>query len=835
VAILDDVPVRAFELGRREARIVEARRHARNLPGHGVRIPALTAAARRIDLASTAEANRFKRAKGGPRAVKAEEAWTYYDALPEVKYGARFKGRALSKLRLFAAIITDSTSDPLPVSAYEGGNPELEVLPPEFIAKCEQLMRRLASGKGGIAGLLKRWGEGGFVVGEAYIVGHPDEDSPTGETFRTVSPSELAVTDRGQWALVLDPEDKPDDWIPLPEADSIITRVWNEHPRWSNVPDSSVFGVLDVCEQLLTLHNMNSGTARSRMNNGLLVFPTGMLAKRPSTPLDGNDTENGEELQDPVIAAILDHIITPIGDPRSAAAAAPFMMTADIEDIKEIRHITFGRDFDQIADARLEKLIERMANGVDLPAEILTGMADVNHWTAWLIDDQTYRAHVQPDAVEFVNALTLGLWRPLLLADGADPALVAQSCVWFDPTELVTDPDATDKVIKGVELGLIGDTPARGRLGWDESEAPTPEDIERRVVLKGRVQEQVPAGALPPGVTEGVPTGTAPTGADAEAALAASAGPRARARLLAQLGNRWAARDRALLERTLMTSDAAFTRALERAGAKLRTRAIKASGQHADVLNGVPNTLVASTLGPGVVTAALGLSIEDLIGGAFEELRVRFSHAVRKAQAATVTDLRALGLEDRDVEELEARQAEDRDRAGGALVTALTALASTRLFAPHPTGPSPAEQAATAGELDATLSVPSGIVRSALSIAGGGPDVTPAPGGALRSPVDDSVAGAVATGDTVLAALPTVGVQVEGYEWAYGDPSLRDRNFEPHLDLDGQTFSSWNDPVLTNFAAWPPEQRYFPGDHDGCLCDAVPTLVDLLDLNETGE
>lgn len=41
--------------------------------------------------------------------------------------------------------------------------------------------------------------------------------------------------------------------------------------------------------------------------------------------------------------------------------------------------------------------------------------------------------------------------------------------------------------------------------------------------------------------------------------------------------------------------------------------------------------------------------------------------------------------------------------------------------------------------------------------------------------------------------------------------------FPPHVRLDGTKAESWDDPVLT--ANGFPGGHYYPGDHDGCLCD----------------
>ena len=84
----------------------------------------------------------------------------------------------------------------------------------------------------------------------------------------------------------------------------------------------------------------------------------------------------------------------------------------------------------------------------------------------------------------------------------------------------------------------------------------------------------------------------------------------------------------------------------------------------------------------------------------------------------------------------------------------------------------------------------------------------------LEAPV-----GGIGTGSAVSDMLNTAGAQTAGYEWVHG-PSLRP--FEPHVDLDGIQFESFDAEALANHGDWPDNAYFMPGDHDGCLCDFMP-------------
>jgi len=72
-----------------------------------------------------------------------------------------------------------------------------------------------------------------------------------------------------------------------------------------------------------------------------------------------------------------------------------------------------------------------------------------------------------------------------------------------------------------------------------------------------------------------------------------------------------------------------------------------------------------------------------------------------------------------------------------------------------------------------------------------------------------------ATGPLTLEALATRGVTLAGWQWAYRVDIRRDHPFHDHRVLAGQVF-----------AELPTPSGWWPGDHRGCLCDAVPKLRD---------
>jgi hypothetical protein len=72
------------------------------------------------------------------------------------------------------------------------------------------------------------------------------------------------------------------------------------------------------------------------------------------------------------------------------------------------------------------------------------------------------------------------------------------------------------------------------------------------------------------------------------------------------------------------------------------------------------------------------------------------------------------------------------------------------------------------------------------------------------------------------------GVTAEAERWDYGTASRK--TFEPHRSLDGEVFETPDAEVLVNSHSWPPVSHFYPGDHQGCGCQATPTLVSTITL-----
>lgn len=76
---------------------------------------------------------------------------------------------------------------------------------------------------------------------------------------------------------------------------------------------------------------------------------------------------------------------TALKDPESAAATVPILLELPGDAIDKMEHFRFESSFDEMAIKLREEAIRRFALGLEVPAEILLGLGDINHWSTHAI------------------------------------------------------------------------------------------------------------------------------------------------------------------------------------------------------------------------------------------------------------------------------------------------------------------------------------------------------------------------------------------------------------------------------------------------------------------
>lgn len=468
---------------------------------------AMTAAASRIKLDDKSEAERFRARRQSASTSWQAEAWEYYDSIGEIKYAFNLVGSVVSRIRLYAAAVRDPSEPPAPIY-------DVEVVDERLAAAATRALDRLSSAYGGQPGLLKDASLNLQVTGECYLVQVPERlGSGLPESWDIRSTDELQIDTRGNY--IINPRRDVGGGVPsmmsqgnldaiaLPKS-SFVGRIWRAHPRYSQESDSSLRGLLDLCAELLLLNRTFRATARSRLNAGALYLPDGLsvaASPDPDYPYDeeGNYNEqlNPEEAADDFEDQLIDAMTTPIKDEDSASAIVPLIIRGPAELGDKIKQFKFERSFDPALAERSDRVLERIMQGLDVPKDVVTGLANVKYSNALQIDEALYKAHIEPLMLLIVDALTVMYLRPYLVANGYSEAEVSRVCIWYDPSQVATRNDRATDADSGFDKMAVSFDTWRRAHGFSESDAPDPAELALRLIIaKGMITPELTEGML---------------------------------------------------------------------------------------------------------------------------------------------------------------------------------------------------------------------------------------------------------------------------------------------------------------------------------------------------
>lgn len=447
----------------------------------------IIAAASRMRLDDKSEADQFKMRQNSQTYVWQSAGWEYYDAIGEIKYAFNLVASVVSRIRLYAATIEDPAESPVPIRSAQSMDPDLA-------DAAERALARLDSAYGGQAGLLRDAALNLSVAGECYLVQVPARPgSGVPESWDIRSVDEFHVDNNGQYVITPRREltgsgmaNKPGA-IVLPQT-AFVGRIWRAHPRFSEEPDSSLRGILDLCDELLLLNRTFRATHRSRLNAGAIYIPDGIgeaAAPDPNLYADEDDPQpTPEELADAFEEELLAAMSAPIEDESAASAVVPLIIRGPAELGKMIQQFKFDRNFEEQMNARYDRVLERILQGLDVPKDIITGLANVKYSNAIQIDEALYKAHIEPMLLLIADAFTVIFLRPYLKSQGWSEADVNRVVVWYDPSSVATRNDrAADADIGYTNKTISGDTWRRAH-GFSDADAPTPNELILRLLAE---------------------------------------------------------------------------------------------------------------------------------------------------------------------------------------------------------------------------------------------------------------------------------------------------------------------------------------------------------------
>lgn len=445
---------------------------------------ALTGSAERLTLDKSAANKVEKRTTSAWQTA----AWQYLDSIGEIHFAFNLIGQVMSRVRLYPAIVHDSDQPPVNIEDYlEDLKEKSGSTAPGLTRVADQagkLMDTLAAqAHGGLSGMLRAFAINLSVPGETYLLEHKgewivastDEITQKGDTTYYRRSKQATSTARKSGGTA---EEKI-------ANNAFVARIWRSHPRWSNEPDSSMIGVLDDCEQLVLLTQALRSMTRSRMTAGIMFVPEGLTSF-------SSDVE-----QDNVETAIARASMEAVEDESSQYTVAPLILKGPPELGDKIKWIPFGRQLDEPFLNLLDRSLDRVLQGLDIPKDVVTGLASVKYSNAVVIDENLYRAHVEPLVLLIIDALTNIYLRPLLrkaldIREGEESEIINRIVVWADTSAVVTRADKSTAANEGYDRKILSAVAWRNARGFSDVDAPEPEELLQRTVLeRGAISPEI--------------------------------------------------------------------------------------------------------------------------------------------------------------------------------------------------------------------------------------------------------------------------------------------------------------------------------------------------------
>lgn len=385
------------------------------------------------------------------------EAWRLYDITGQLRFVANWVGHSVSRCRLYVAEVDESGE-----AGQEAEDPDVAAL----------AAGPLGSGPAKDEAL-RLLGINLFVPGEGWVVAEADADKDGlgqgDDRWFVVSSQQIKRV--GDDVVIRRSQLQGGGEMVYREGIDLLLRVWTPHPADTDQADSPTRSAIPDLREIEALRKREFAELDSRLSGaGVLWLP------------DGIDFPRGD--QDPPgvlgFAAVLQRAMAAsLSDRSSAEAMVPIVAKAPAEAIAAIRHMTFWSDLsDQLIVLR-EAAVKSLAQSLDVPAEILLGLADSNHWSAWQVSEDAVTTQIVPVLSRIADALTAGYLRRALEDMGLDPDRYVYA---FDTAPLTTRPNRSADALNYHAAGLLSDQAAVEAGAFRVDQMPDEEERLRRIV-----------------------------------------------------------------------------------------------------------------------------------------------------------------------------------------------------------------------------------------------------------------------------------------------------------------------------------------------------------------
>lgn len=388
------------------------------------------------------------------------EGWRLYDIIGELHKLSGRVGDSLAQARLYVTQV-DETGE-------ETGEVE------------DEAIRRLAAVPLGTGSQrddnLRLAGIDLAVGGECFIVGEGAATNPEKAEGSWFVVTGAALSREGGAVKVRRPQQRGGSKLTLADGVDILIRCWRPHPNDTDQADSFTRSAIVPLREIELLTKREFAELDSRLTGaGIMFLPEGIDFPRA-------------ESDPPGLAGFMAYIqraaAASMADQGKASSMVPIMATVPDEMIQyldQLKPINFWSELSAEIAPMKDKAISRVASMAEIPAEVLTGIGDANHWTAWLISDEGIRwlsGYLGPVA----DALTRGFLRRALESMGIpDPERYAFA---FDTSTLASKPNRLDDAVQLHDRFLITDEEVVKAAAFDPEQMPSIPERAAQILLK---------------------------------------------------------------------------------------------------------------------------------------------------------------------------------------------------------------------------------------------------------------------------------------------------------------------------------------------------------------
>lgn len=316
------------------------------------------------------------------------------------------------------------------------------------------------------------------VAGDCYMVGVSGENDDDDDDWDIYS--NLRVKTSGSWFRI---EGENED---ISER-ALVMRLWRKHPLDRKKGDCNARAAMPILRELETMTMRVAADSESRLTGaGLLIlpqevsFPSRIQTKEGE---DGDITATTSGL-DAFMDMLIEVASLSIADQSSAAAKVPIVVQMPGDQIAKVKLINFWSEYDAAMKELRNEAIRRLSLALDMPPEVLTGMADANHWTAWQMEEAAIKVHTEPLLKLIVSSLNDGYLWPYLADENIEDDEARRYTLHADTTEMRLRPNLSKEALELNDRGILKDEVAVRENGFAVEDMMDDDDRKLWVLRK---------------------------------------------------------------------------------------------------------------------------------------------------------------------------------------------------------------------------------------------------------------------------------------------------------------------------------------------------------------